>query len=181
MRILWAPWRAEYINSAPCKDSTGPRHCLFCRTLAARDDEARLVLLRTRLGLVMMNRFPYNNGHLMVAPARHEAMIDKLTGGEGRELFRLTQRCVAVLRRVLKPQGFNVGLNLGRPAGAGVAGHLHIHVVPRWSGDVNFMPLVGETRVISEHLQATYTRLRAGFRGDTMRNRVPTSRRQGAR
>ncbi len=163
MNILWAPWRAEYINSAPCKDSTARRHCLFCRTLAAQNDEERLVLLRTRLGLVMMNRYPYNNGHLMVAPVRHEAMIDKLTDPESRELFRLTQCCVAVLRRELAPQGFNVGLNLGRPAGAGVAGHLHIHIVPRWSGDVNFMPLLAETKVISEHLQATYARLRAGF------------------
>jgi ATP adenylyltransferase len=163
VKLLWAPWRAEYIDSAPCQHRTDRRHCLFCRTLAAREDEQRLVLHRGRLGFVMMNRFPYNNGHLMVAPVRHVAAFDNLTDREGQELFALTRRCVAVLGRTLRPQGYNVGSNLGRAAGAGVAGHLHIHIVPRWNGDVNFMPLLGETKVISEHLRATCDRLRRGF------------------
>jgi ATP adenylyltransferase len=113
--------------------------------------------------MVMMNRFPYNNGHLMAAPVRHVARFERLTAAEGRELFGLIQRCITVLRRELHPSGFNVGLNLGRSAGAGVAGHLHVHIVPRWFGDVNFMPLLGETKVISEHLHETYQRLRRGF------------------
>jgi ATP adenylyltransferase len=163
MRTLWAPWRAEYINSAPCKHDTSKRHCLLCSLLKQRDDEKNLILCRGRLGFVMMNRFPYNNGHVMVAPMRHEADFEKLRPAEGKEMFRLIQRSLSVLRRELKPQGFNVGVNLGRPAGAGVAGHVHIHVVPRWSGDVNFMPLLAETKVMSEHLAATYARLRRGF------------------
>ena len=163
MQTLWAPWRAEYINSAPCKHKTTKPHCLFCRLLKERDDEKNLVLCRSRLGFVMMNRFPYNNGHVMIAPLRHVADPVKLSPTEGADLVRLMQRSIRILREELRPQGFNIGANLGLPAGAGVAGHLHIHIVPRWSGDVNFMPLLAETKVISEHLAATYCRLRPGF------------------
>jgi ATP adenylyltransferase len=138
--------------------------------LKAKADSENLILFRGRRSFAVMNRFPYNNGHLMIAPNRHVATIEKLTADEGRELFRLAQRSLLVLRRTLRPQGFNVGANLGRVAGAGVTGHVHVHVVPRWSGDVNFMPLLSETKVISEHLTETYCRLRAGFgrgrRGD---------------
>jgi ATP adenylyltransferase len=165
MKTLWAPWRAEYINSAPCKHKTDSRHCLFCRVQRQRRDEANLVLFRGRAGFVMMNRYPYNNGHLMVAPNRHVASPEKLTAAEGAGLFRLVQQSLTVLRREMCPQGFNVGVNLGLAAGAGVAGHVHIHIVPRWSGDFNYMPLLAETKVISEHLAATYERLRRGFAG----------------
>ena len=163
MRTLWAPWRAEYIYCAAGQDSTKRRHCLFCNLLKTKDDPKHLILHRGRRAFVVMNRFPYNNGHVMVAPSRHVATIEKLTAEEGAELFRLVQKSLAVLRRQLKPQGFNVGANLGRVAGAGVAGHVHIHIVPRWLGDVNFMPLLSETKVISEHLTETYDRLRKGF------------------
>jgi ATP adenylyltransferase len=116
-----------------------------------------------------MNRFPYNNGHVMVAPNRHVATFEKLSAEEGVELFKLVQKSLAVLRRQLKPQGFNVGANVGRVAGAGVAGHVHIHIVPRWLGDVNFMPLLSETKVISEHLAETYNRLRGQFRNPKLK------------
>jgi ATP adenylyltransferase len=164
MKTLWAPWRAEYIYCAGGQQSTSRRHCLFCHLLQSKDDLANLILYRGRRAFVVMNRFPYNNGHVMVAPNRHVATFEKLTAEEGAELFRLGQKSLAVLRRQLKPQGFNVGANVGRVAGAGVAGHVHIHIVPRWLGDVNFMPLLAETKVISEHLTETYNRLKRQFR-----------------
>jgi ATP adenylyltransferase len=163
MRTLWAPWRAEYIRYAVSQHSTGRRSCLFCNLRKAKDDAANLVLYRGKYAFVVMNRFPYNNGHVMVAPNRHVATLEKLSAEEGAEMFRLVQKSLAVLRRGLKPQGYNVGANLGRVAGAGVAGHVHVHIVPRWQGDVNFMPLLSETKVISEHLTETYDRLSRGF------------------
>jgi ATP adenylyltransferase len=132
--------------------------------LKSKDDAANLIIYRGQRAFIVMNRFPYNNGHVMVAPTRHVATLEKLSAEEGAELFGLVQKSLAVLRRGLKPQGFNVGANLGRVAGAGVAGHVHIHIVPRWLGDVNFMPLLAETKVISEHLSETYDRLRRQFR-----------------
>lgn len=164
MKTLWAPWRAEYIYCAAGRNSTSARHCLFCGLLKTRDDAASLILHRGPRAFVVMNRFPYNNGHLMVAPNRHVATFEKLSDEEGAELFSLVQKSLAVLRRGLKPQGFNVGANIGRVAGAGVAGHVHIHIVPRWLGDVNFMPLLAETKVISEHLSETYEKLQRQFR-----------------
>jgi len=163
-RTLWAPWRAEYIYCAIGKPSDAKRHCLFCRLLKAKGDKENLILLRGRNAFVVMNRFPYNNGHLMVAPNRHTMDLETLSAAESRELFRLTQKSLATLRRALKPHGFNVGANLGRVAGAGVAGHVHVHIVPRWLGDVNYMPVLAETKVISEHLSETYDRLRLQFR-----------------
>ncbi len=164
MRTLWAPWRAEYIYCATGRRSEGKRHCLFCNLLKTKDDKGNLILHRGRSAFVLMNRFPYNNGHLMVVPDRHVATFEKLTAAEGAELFRLVQKSLAVLLRGLKPQGFNVGANIGRVAGAGVAGHVHIHIVPRWLGDVNYMPLLAETKVISEHLSETYDKLKRQFR-----------------
>ena len=167
MKTLWAPWRAEYIYCAGGQNSVSRRHCLFCNLLKTKDDPKNLILYRGRHAFVVMNRFPYNNGHLMVAPKRHTADLETFSAAESAELFRLVQKSLAVLRRQLKPQGFNVGANLGRVAGAGVAGHVHIHIVPRWLGDVNYMPLLAETKVISEHLSETYDRLRKGFRPGT--------------
>jgi ATP adenylyltransferase len=163
VKTLWAPWRAEYIRCAISQHSTGRRGCLFCGLLKTKDDRQKLILHRGRHAFVVMNRFPYNNGHLMVAPNRHTANLETISVTESAELFKLVQKSVAVLRRGLKPHGFNVGANLGRVAGAGVAGHVHIHIVPRWQGDVNFMPFLSETKVISEHLAETYDRLRRGF------------------
>jgi ATP adenylyltransferase len=165
MKTLWAPWRAEYIYCAGGQNSVSRRHCLFCNLLKSKDDAANLILYRGRHAFVVMNRFPYNNGHLMVAPNRHTADLETFSAAESAELFKLVQRSLAALRRALKPQGFNIGANLGRVAGAGIAGHAHIHIVPRWLGDVNFMPLLAETKVISEHLTETYDRLKRQFRG----------------
>ncbi len=162
-RPLWAPWRAEYIRSAKTNNDTDKRSCILCRLLRSKDDEQNLVLHRSRLGFVMMNRFPYNNGHLMVVPNRHVADYEKLKPEEGQELHRLVQKSLRALRLAAKPQGYNVGVNLGRVAGAGIAGHLHIHIVPRWLGDVNYMPVVGGTRVMGEHLQETFRQLHRRF------------------
>jgi len=158
VKRLWAPWRMAYI-----KDAAKASGCLFCRTAKSGKDEGNLVVFRGRLGLVMMNRYPYNSGHLMVAPYRHVAAVETLTDRESAEMFRLAGRSVRILSRVMKPQGYNLGMNLGRVAGAGVLGHLHLHIVPRWSGDTNFMPLLGDTKVVAEALEATYKKLVQGF------------------
>ncbi len=156
MKKLWAPWRAEYIRVA-CAEKQG--HCLFCFLKDSRSDLENLVLYRGKNGFIVMNRFPYNSGHLMVAPYRHTANLQDLKDDEARAIFALIQKCVAVLKKEYQPQGFNIGANLGAVAGAGVTGHIHFHIVPRWQGDTNFMPLLTETKVISEHLVSTYNRL----------------------
>jgi ATP adenylyltransferase len=157
MQVLWAPWRMAYIG--------GPKDpgCIFCAALEAGDPRGALVLARLRGSVVMLNRFPYANGHVMVAPRRHTADLNALPAGEHADLGECLRRSVAVLERVFRPEGMNIGLNLGRAAGAGVIEHLHWHVVPRWVGDTNFMPLIGEVRVIPEHLEAMYDRLRPAF------------------
>uniref|UniRef100_A0A7C4GCB0 HIT domain-containing protein n=1 Tax=candidate division WOR-3 bacterium TaxID=2052148 RepID=A0A7C4GCB0_UNCW3 len=164
MKRLWAPWRAEYIYCGDKPAGRSRRRCLFCRLPDAGDDRASLILLRGRQTFMVMNRFPYNNGHLMVAPFRHVAGFDRLTPAEERDLFRLVRLAIATLRRAFKPHGFNIGANLGAVAGAGVVGHVHLHIVPRWQGDTNFLPLLGETKVVSEHLESTYNRLAAALR-----------------
>jgi ATP adenylyltransferase len=178
MRTLWAPWRAQYIYcAAGGKADSGPKHCLFCRLWREKDDPANLILCRGRHAFVVMNRYPYNNGHLMVAPVRHCATPETLTAAEGAELLKLLKRSMAVLRRAYKPDGFNVGANIGRVAGAGVAGHVHLHVVPRWNGDTNYMPLLAETKVVSEHLEDTYAKLSALF-SSSAKCRVQSARRK---
>lgn len=150
MERLSAPWRMEYLTQGKADA------CIFCRE---GDDREALVLRRTPLALVMLNRYPYSNGHLMVAPVRHTADLDALTDPEVLELYRTVALCREVLERASSPHGFNIGINLGRAAGAGVEEHLHVHVVPRWNGDNNFMSVVADTRVIPEALLATYDRL----------------------
>ncbi len=157
-RVLWAPWRMAYIKRAD--RSTG---CIFCVKPRQRRDAANLLLYRGRLGFVMMNLFPYNSGHLLIAPYAHASTLEVLPDETALELIALTNLSLNVLRTTLKPEGFNVGLNLGRVAGAGIEGHVHFHLVPRWNGDTNFMPLFAETRVMPEHLEATYRKLRAAF------------------
>lgn len=137
--------------------------CIFCTKPAAEDLRAALVLARLPEAVVMLNRFPYANGHLMVAPRRHTADLNQLSQAEYAGLTETIRRSVAVLQEVLRPEGLNVGMNLGRAAGAGIVDHLHWHLVPRWVGDVNFMPLVGEVRVIPEHLESMFDRLRPAF------------------
>ena len=137
--------------------------CIFCDAAAPRDDEASFVLARGAFAFVLLNAFPYNPGHLMVAPVRHESDLEALTPEELADAGRLLQRSVAALREAMAPEGCNLGMNLGRVAGAGIPGHLHWHVVPRWSGDTNFMSVVGEVRVLPESLAETWAKLRPRF------------------
>jgi ATP adenylyltransferase len=157
MRNLWAPWRIEYI--------LGKRepYCIFCPEGDGLSDEERLILHRDRLVMVMMNKYPYNNGHLLVAPWRHLAGLEELSEEEMKDLMKWVKICTTILQRVMRPQGFNVGLNLGAAAGAGVEDHLHFHVVPRWQGDTNFLTVFADVRSIPEHLQQTYEKLRPHF------------------
>jgi ATP adenylyltransferase len=156
---LWSPWRMKYIEQSHDEDEG----CLFCELAAKGDDETTMILAREGLALALMNAFPYNPGHLMVAPFRHVGELDQLEPDELADADRLLQRAVVALREEMSPDGFNIGMNLGRVAGAGVPGHLHWHVVPRWNGDTNFMPVIGETRVLPESLEDTYTKLRPRF------------------
>lgn len=153
MDNLWAPWRLQYVASGGTK--TGDA-CFICRGLAESDDRANLIAWRGERSAVVLNRFPYNNGHLMVAPLAHKGELDQLTAEELLDLQQVVRRCVNVLQSTMTPDGFNIGLNLGRVAGAGLPGHLHWHVVPRWNGDTNFMPVLSETKVISQSLEALY-------------------------
>lgn len=137
--------------------------CFFCEHLAANDDETHNILQRGPHTFVLLNAFPYNTGHVMIAPQRHVGELTELTTDERAELMEMTVRSVEVITSAMGPDGFNTGMNLGAAAGAGVPGHLHIHVVPRWGGDTNFMPVVGETKVLPEMLADTAAKLRPGF------------------
>ncbi len=157
MEQLWAPWRLEYIQSP---DST---NCIFCLGESTTDDPARLIVARGQHCFVIMNRYPYSNGHLMVSPYRHLADFAELDEGEVLDIHHLTVLCQKALRDVCAAQGFNIGWNLGQVAGAGVADHIHVHIVPRWAGDCNFMPILADTRVIPQHIERTYTLLARVF------------------
>src|SRR5262245_48047341 len=154
MDNLWAPWRLPYIANVKPPAAADP--CFLCEGLAASDDRANLIALRTPRCVVALNKFPYNNGHLLVAPVAHKGRLDELTADELLETMETVRQMVVLLEELMKPDGFNVGLNLGRPAGAGLPGHLHWHLVPRWNGDTNFMPVVGDTRVIVQSLDALW-------------------------
>src|SRR5881397_1843628 len=157
MERLWSPWRLAYVTSA----SGGSTSCIFCNT--DEPGRADLILIRGRISYVVLNLYPYNNGHLMVVPNRHVGTLEASTGDERSELMRLTRHAEMALAEAYKPQGINVGMNLGRPAGAGIVDHLHVHVVPRWIGDTNFMSVVGNVRVLPEELGETAQRLRPIF------------------
>lgn len=158
MDRLWAPWRIEYIKGEK------PTGCLFCQRAAEDRDRQNLILWRSERGFVILNRYPYTNGHLMVAPYTHVPSLEDLAPDALAELMGMVQRCVRLLRRAMRPDGFNIGINLGEAAGAGVADHVHIHVVPRWSGDTNFMPVLADVRVMPEALENTYDTLREALR-----------------
>jgi ATP adenylyltransferase len=147
---LWAPWRLEYVSTAPRPDAAGD--CFLCRALAENKDRENLIAWRTPRSVVMLNRYPYNNGHLLVAPLAHKAELPDLIDAELLDLQHNLCKMQTTLTAILKPVGFNIGLNLGRVAGAGLPGHLHWHIVPRWNGDTNFMPILGDTKVISQSL-----------------------------
>ena len=158
MDRLWAPWRAQYVRESS-GSSTADTGCFLCRALASQDDRENLMVWRGAHSVVVLNRFPYNNGHLLVAPLVHWGTLGELAGADLTEPIETLRRMVGVLDRMLRPQGYNIGLNQGKAAGAGLPGHLHWHVVPRWDGDTNFMPVLGQTKVIVESLFEFYDRL----------------------
>ena len=157
MEHLWAPWRLKYVTGT----SAGADGCIFCASAdPSRDD---LVLIRSAACYAILNLYPYNNGHLMIVPNRHVASLSATTAGEQTDLMRLTRHAEMALTEAYSPQGINIGINLGRPAGAGVLDHLHVHLVPRWNGDTNFMTAIGNTRVLPEDLKSTAAKLRPIF------------------
>lgn len=158
MDNLFAPWRMQYI-SAPKEEEA----CIFCGLPLENRDEENLILFRGNSCFVILNAFPYNPGHLMVAPYRHTAEYEALDNEELMEMQLLAGRCIRALKQSMCPQGFNMGINLGKVAGAGFDGHLHLHIVPRWNGDTNFMPVFSEVRVVAECLGATYEKLKEAW------------------
>lgn len=161
---MWAGWRSTYVREVAGEPATGEADdCVMCRLAAARDDDAVFVVARGVHAFVVCNAFPYTSGHLMVVPNRHEGSLELLSPAESTEVMGLTQWATAALKRAYRPDGVNVGINLGAAAGAGVPGHLHVHVLPRWHADTNFMTAVAETRVIPESLAETLERIRAAW------------------
>lgn len=155
MHRLWAPWRSQYVRREEREEG-----CIFCKKPGENRDEENYILLRGETSFVMLNTFPYNNGHLMIAPYRHLSSLEEMNSEESIEMMELLRRMVKLLRKALQPEGFNIGMNLGKAGGAGVVDHVHLHIVPRWIGDYNFMPLLSETKVIPEALEQTYRELK---------------------
>jgi ATP adenylyltransferase len=158
MDYLWTPWRFQYITKAGEADE-----CIFCAAAADPDDRSRLTVFRGEHCFVILNRFPYTSGHVMVVPYAHEASLASLPGAAAAEMMRLAQRAETILRENYRPEGLNMGINIGKCAGAGVAGHVHLHILPRWAGDANFMTTTGETRVLPEDLDVTWEKLHRAF------------------
>ena len=158
MKQLWAPWRLAFIEQV--SHGSG---CIFCEKPANHQDGKTFILWRGRHSFVLMNIYPYNNGHLLIAPYRHIGALEDLPETVVLDMLRLVQRSIKAIRKAYAPEGFNIGVNQGKVAGAGIEHHIHLHIVPRWSSDTNFMPLLGETRVLPQHLKASYTRLKAAF------------------
>lgn len=158
MDRIWAPWRMEYISSTTVQ---GEKRCFLC--VDSQDDEALMVVGRKGKAFVIMNRFPYTNGHIMIVPARHTGLLEELTDEELLDMMALVKIMTYIFKEEFKVDGLNIGINVGRAAGAGLEEHVHIHVVPRWFGDTNFMAVLGETRVISEHINETYRKLKRKF------------------
>lgn len=175
MEWLFTPWRMRYIQDPKRRSGKG---CIFCEALARRDDRKTHVVHRGARAFVILNLFPYTAGHLLIAPNRHVASLADLDAGESADLVGLLQRGERALGRAFRPQGFNVGANLGPVSGAGIPGHLHFHLVPRWRGDSNFMPVVGETRIIPQSLSQTWRTLRRAWDPERASGRAPRARRR---
>ena len=165
MDRLWAPWRMTYIDGIP--NSGKQAECFLCAARDAADDRKALVFLRRAHAFAVLNHFPYNNGHTLIVPASHKGDLADLTDDESLAMMKTTAEALDVLKRLMRPDGFNVGFNFGRAAGAGLPEHLHLHIVPRWSGDTNFMPVLADTKVIPQALEDLYGRLRAAIEGDS--------------
>ena len=158
MKQLWAPWRMEYVKSEKSDE------CIFCSLPKANEDTKNYILHRGQSAFIIMNIFPYNSAHVMVSPFRHIGCLTAQNDDESKEMNSLTLRAIEILRAVINPEGFNVGYNIGKAAGAGYDEHIHCHIVPRWTGDTNFMPVLGETKVHPEHLKTTYKKLLPHFK-----------------
>lgn len=165
MDRLWAPWRLQYVAAPP--PDPDAEDCFLCRGLAQHSDRENQILLRTASSAVVLNRYPYNNGHLLVAPLAHKAQLSELTDAEMLDGQHVLRQMIDLLTRTMRPDGFNIGANLGRVAGAGLPGHLHWHIVPRWNGDTNFMPVLSDVKVISQSLAALYDTLAAALSSAT--------------
>ncbi|NYT02803.1 MAG: HIT domain-containing protein [Methanosarcinales archaeon] len=157
MDTLWAPWRIDYILSEKGEG------CIFCDKPGQDRDDENLILYRGEAHFMIMNAYPYNNGHMMVVPYRHTSSLQGWSDLERQEMMELADLGVAILRKTMNPDGFNIGINMGQVAGAGIADHVHLHIVPRWNGDTNFMPVLADTRVIPEHISVTYRKLKAAL------------------
>lgn len=162
MDRLWSPWRYRYVSSHVA-GAGAPDACIFCAKPAAGDDEANFIVLRAERNFVLLNLYPYTNGHLMIAPYEHVPALEQAHPETLAEMMRLAVRCEKALTQIYKPHGINLGMNLGEAAGAGVAGHIHLHMLPRWAGDASFMSTIAETRVLPEDLPTTYQRLKAAL------------------
>ncbi|RPJ24989.1 MAG: HIT domain-containing protein [Chloroflexi bacterium] len=160
MNHIWSPWRMEYIESNKAEG------CIFCSAQEKEDSAENLIAFRGEHAYIILNRYPYTSGHLMVVPLAHKANLEELDPPTRAEMMELTTRCITVLRKVYNPQAFNIGANIGESAGAGVKEHVHMHIVPRWQGDTNFISILGETRVLPESLERTYQRLKREFLED---------------
>jgi ATP adenylyltransferase len=159
MNHIWSPWRMKYIENHEGKEEG----CVFCNAHARQDSAANLIAYRSSHAFVILNRYPYTSGHLMVIPFKHVASLEELDPATRADMMELTSQSISVLQKIYHPQGFNMGANIGQAAGAGLPGHIHIHIVPRWGGDTNFMSTLGETRVLPEALEDTYLRVQKGF------------------
>lgn len=159
MTHLWTPWRSTYLHMKKAKGV-----CIFCEAAAGNDDASTLVAFRGSHSFVILNRFPYTSGHLMVAPYEHVSRLSMVSGATAEEIMTLTRRSETVIESIYRPDGLNLGMNLGEAAGAGIEQHIHMHVLPRWSGDANFITSVGATRIIPEALEETYAKISKGFR-----------------
>jgi len=160
MERLWSPWREQYILGIRDESKGG---CIFCNLGKQNPAKENLVIFKGKLAFVVMNKYPYNNGHLMVIPYNHTDDITNLTQEERNELIDLTNKSVIILKELLEPQGFNIGANQGDISGAGIAEHIHFHIVPRWGGDTNFMPVIGETKIISQALEKSWEAIKKLF------------------
>ena len=161
---MWSPWRSQYIATFKNPPRKGRnKRSLFTAALRANDDDAQLIVWRGKHCFVIMKRFPYNSGHVMIVPYRQTGAFEDLNPAELAEIMQTAQRAIRALRKVMRPQGFNFGANIGRVSGAGVDDHIHFHVVPRWSGDTNFLPVLADTKVISEDMKDTLKKLRKAF------------------
>jgi ATP adenylyltransferase len=164
---LWAPWRDAYVSAPPETSQEASQGCIFCAKPREDSDADNYIVYRAERVFVILNAYPYNNGHLMVVPYTHVGDLERAEAATLAEMMSVAQRCVHALRATMRPEAFNMGINLGRPAGAGIADHIHLHIVPRWTGDTNFMPVLGDTRVLSQSLESSYALLRDAFEDES--------------